>query len=109
MNTNNTTNTPTPWHPNLASICSVDGLHISAIEGYGMTPEQNAANREFICTAVNAHAELKEALKALLAWAEGANNRLPMPSFLDDYDKGYGCNPETIAEFKTARNLLKSL
>jgi hypothetical protein len=54
--------TPTPWHANLASICNIDGLHITAVEGYGMTTEQDRANRDFIVHAVNSHAALVAAL-----------------------------------------------
>lgn len=57
-----TAHTPTPWRVNLDSVISESGLHICAVDGYGMTGEQNAANRAFIVTACNSHAALVKAL-----------------------------------------------
>lgn len=62
--------TPGPWHLNLASICGASGLHVTAVEGYGMTKEQNEANREFIVTACNSHADLLAALEESLKQIE---------------------------------------
>lgn len=61
-----TAHTPTPWRVNLDSVISESGLHICAVDGYGMTGEQNAANRAFIVTACNSHATLVSALKRVV-------------------------------------------
>lgn len=76
--------TPTPWSVNLASVISESGLHICAVDGYGMTREQNAANRAFIVQACNSYhsdqvkiKELTEALELSKELIESNTHRFP--------------------------------
>lgn len=68
----NTKHTPGPWHivsaevtPTEAGplhgavgICSVDGLHVADVKGYGSTPETNTANARLIAAAPELRAAL---------------------------------------------------
>lgn len=90
--------TATPWHANLASICNVDGLHITAVEGYGMTTEQNRANRDFIVAAVNSHAALVSALTRLLRAFEADKEQVPSMDVLTSWET----NSQAIAQARSA-------
>ena len=66
--------TPGPWHlsecatqTTRAGIVSVDGLHITDVNGYGMTDSQNQANATLLAAAP----AMYEALKAALDYYRG--------------------------------------
>ena len=62
--------TPGPWHlsecatqTTRAGIVSVDGLHITDVNGYGMTDSQNQANATLLAAAPAMYEALQGALK----------------------------------------------
>ena len=72
--THTTKHTPGPWHlsecatqTTRAGIVSVDGLHITDVNGYGMTDSQNQANATLLAAAP----AMYEALKAALDYYRG--------------------------------------
>ena len=71
---NTSKHTPGPWHlsecatqTTRAGIVSVDGLHITDVNGYGMTDSQNQANATLLAAAP----AMYEALKAALDYYRG--------------------------------------
>ena len=75
-----TKHTPGPWHlsecatqTTRAGIVSVDGLHITDVNGYGMTDSQNQANATLLAAA--------PAMYEALLWAK---QYLRMPNFHHD-------------------------
>lgn len=68
------THTPGPWHVNsapegTADIIGESGLHLCAVDGYGMTAEQNHANAKLMASAP----ELLAALENISALLRGHN------------------------------------
>ena len=66
---NTSKHTPGPWHlsecatqTTRAGIVSVDGLHITDVNGYGMTDSQNQANATLLAAAP----AMYEALQAIV-------------------------------------------
>ena len=64
--------TPGPWHVSecasqttKAGICSANGLHITDINGYGMTDAQNQANAALIAAAPAMYEALQVAQRYL--------------------------------------------
>ena len=68
--------TPGPWHlsecatqTTRAGIVSVDGLHITDVNGYGMTDSQNQANATLLAAAP----AMYEALKGMVSMYDSLN------------------------------------
>lgn len=58
------------WHISnprgeVPGICTASGLHVTDVNGYGATREQNIERAETIIIAVNSHAELVAALELI--------------------------------------------
>ncbi len=72
-----TEHTPTPWRPHdmeADAIVGPDRKAIALVMGRSRTAEEDAANLAFICTAVNSHAQLVEALRAVDSLLSGDMN-----------------------------------
>ena len=81
---NTSKHTPGPWHlsecatqTTRAGIVSVDGLHITDVNGYGMTDSQNQANATLLAAAP----AMYEALQTLV---EYLSTQVPADT-LDDW------------------------
>ena len=75
---NTSKHTPGPWHlsecatqTTRAGIVSVDGLHITDVNGYGMTDSQNQANATLLAAAP----AMYEALRLLLG-VDACHNKM---------------------------------
>ena len=71
-NMNTAKHTPGPWHlsecatqTTRAGIVSVDGLHITDVNGYGMTDSQNQANATLLAAAPAMYEALQQAQELL--------------------------------------------
>ena len=69
---NTSKHTPGPWHlsecatqTTRAGIVSVDGLHITDVNGYGMTDSQNQANATLLAAAPAMYEALQQAQELL--------------------------------------------
>jgi hypothetical protein len=93
---NTTKHTPGPWHlsecatqTTKAGIVSIDGLHITDVNGYGMTDSQNQVNAHLIAAAPAMYEALVETMRVLRSLRDNKEEwyTLVTPELLTAWDK----------------------